>query len=262
MDVVRRSLPTATRAPGGRTNAYVLGRDPALLVDPATRTDELDALVRSRTVDHVLVTHAHPDHVGAVAAYADVTDATVWTRRGFGDRFATATGVEPDRTFADGTTIDLGEGTVRLLDVPGHAPDHVAVAVAADDGGPICCGDCAIRDGSVVVGGPDADMRAYLASLRRLRALDPPRLLPGHGPPIDDPAATLDRLIRHREGRERSILEAVEDGAGTLDEVLEVAYDKDLTGVEDLARATVAAHLEKLDADGSVEWDGERVTPG
>lgn len=258
MDVTRCALRTESRAPGGRTNAYLLGNEPAMLVDPAARTDELDELVRTRDAAHVLVTHTHPDHVGAVDAYAEETGATVWARRGFEDRFEAMTGVTPDRSFENDTTIDLGSAAVRLVDVPGHAPDHVAVVT---DDGPICCGDCAVRKGSVVVGGDDGDMQAYLDSLRRLRAFDPPLLLPGHGQPIEDPGGVLTQLIRHREERERRVLEAVNDGARDVEAVLDRAYTKDLSGVRDLARATVVAHLEKLGADGAIDWDGEHAVP-
>lgn len=257
MDVIPHAVPTTTPAPNGETNAYVLGNEPALLVDPAERTDDLDELVAERGVEHVLVTHTHPDHVGGVAAYADRTDATVWARRGRTDRFRDATGCVPDRTFTPGTTIALGSEFVELLDAPGHAPDHVALA--AGRGGPIVCGDCAVRVGSVVVGAPEGDMRAYVTTLRRLRAIDPPTLYPGHGSVIDAPRETLERLLAHRSRRERRILAAVDGGSETLPEILEDAYEKDLTGVRDLARATAAAHLEKLAVEGELEWDGERA---
>ncbi|HMB49646.1 MAG TPA: MBL fold metallo-hydrolase, partial [Natronoarchaeum rubrum] len=45
------------------------------------------------------------------------------------------------------------------------------------------------------------------------------------------------------------------------DAVVEAAYDKDLSGVRDLARRAVIAHLEKLAVEGAVEWDGERARP-
>ncbi|WP_265110343.1 MBL fold metallo-hydrolase [Halosolutus halophilus] len=257
MDVTRCIVPTSTRAPTGTTNAYLLGSDPAILVDPAARTDDLDRLVRDRAVEHVLVTHAHPDHVGGVDAYATETDATVWARDGRSDRFRNATGREPDRVFTPGTTITIGDERVTVRDAPGHAPDHVALE--AGEAGPILCGDCAIREGSVVVGAPEGDMRAYLSTLRRLWAIDPPALHPGHGPAIDAPRETLERLLAHRSDRERRVLEAVDDGAKTLAEILDGAYEKDLTGVEDLARATVRAHLEKLAVEGRLAWDGERA---
>lgn len=259
MDVTRLSVPVRTTAPGGRANAYVLGDGPAVLVDPAGRTDELDRAVRDRDVSAVLVTHAHPDHVRAVAHYARETGATVVARRGHVDRFREATGIDPDRSVPVGATVTVGDARVDVLDAPGHAPDHVAIRVGKD--GPICCGDCAIREGSVAVAAPEGDMRAYLSSLRRLWAMDPPRLLPGHGPPIDDPRRTLERLISHRLERERRVRGAVEGGARTLEEVVDGAYAKDLSGVRGLARATTRAHLEKLAVEGALRWDGERARP-
>ncbi|MFC6737669.1 MBL fold metallo-hydrolase, partial [Halolamina salina] len=70
MHVERVSIPVETRAPTGATNAYLVGESPAVLVDPAGRTDELDALVEEHEVGTIAVTHTHPDHVGAVADYA------------------------------------------------------------------------------------------------------------------------------------------------------------------------------------------------
>lgn len=253
MELSRVSIPTETLAPGGTTNAYVLGRDETVLVDPAGRTDELDRAVENRAVAHVLVTHSHPDHVGGVAHYADVCDATVWARAGRADRFERATGIAPDRTFREGTTV----GPAVVMETPGHAPDHVALAA----GEVMLTGDLVVSEGSVVVGADEGDVRAYLTSLRRLYARNPTKLYPGHGPVIDDPRATVERLIDHRLVREGKVLAAVRDGATTLDEVLDTAYEKDLSGVRDLARSTTAAHLEKLAVEGKVEWDGRRARP-
>mgnify|MGYP000486504989 CR=1 FL=1 len=257
MDTLRVSVPTDTRAPGGETNAYVVGRDPALLIDPAGRTDRLDDAVADRNVAHVAVTHAHPDHVDGVAEYAAAQDATVWARAGRTERFRAAIGVAPDETFREGTTVPTGDGPVPVLDVPGHAPDHVAFVA----GGDILVGDCAVAEGSVVVADPEGDMRGYCTALRRLHALAPERLLPGHGPAIDDPRATCRRLLAHRLDRERRVERAVRDGARAVDAVLDAAYDKDLAGVRDLAAATVRAHLAKLAVESRVRWDGTDAKP-
>ncbi|MFC6826377.1 MBL fold metallo-hydrolase [Halopelagius fulvigenes] len=260
MTSIRRfSVPVETRAPTGATNAYLLGDDRPLLADPAGRTAALDEAVREAGVEHVAVTHTHPDHVGAVADYAAETGATVWARRGREDRFAAAAGVEPDRTFAEGDRLPLGADAATVLDVPGHAPDHVAFETDAG----IVAGDLVVAEGSVVVGAPEGDVRAYLVALRRLYARNPDRLFPGHGPVVDDPRQTCERLIRHRLDRERRVLDAVRAGASDVDAVLDAAYEKDLTGVRDLARATVEAHVEKLAAERRVRYDREtgRVEP-
>ncbi|WP_115862723.1 MBL fold metallo-hydrolase [Halorussus litoreus] len=253
MEIRQVAVPTETLAPVGSTNAYVVGREDAVLVDPAARTDELDRVVENRDVSHVLVTHAHPDHVGAFAHYAEVCNATVWARAGREHRFEDATGVVADSTFCDGTEI----GGLDVMETPGHAPDHVALA--AD--GAMLTGDVVVSSGSVVVGDDEGDVRAYLTSLRRLYARNPDRLYPGHGPVIENPRAEIERLLAHRLDREATILAAVRAGATTLDEVLDAAYDKDLSGVRDLARRTAAAHLDKLAVESKVDWDGERVRP-
>jgi glyoxylase-like metal-dependent hydrolase (beta-lactamase superfamily II) len=255
VQVTRVAVETAARTPTGTTNAYVVGRDPAVLVDPGSQSAALDSALDGRSVAHVLVTHAHPDHVGGLARYA--AGAPVWGRRGYERRFAEAAGRRPDRTFRDGTTVPAGDGVLRVVDVPGHAPDHVAFVVTDEATGrwdAVFCGDLARAGGSVAVAAPEGDLRAYLTSLRRLHARDPGQLYPGHGPSIDDPRATLARLIEHRRDRDRRVLAAVDGGARDVDSVLEGAYEKDLTGVRELARATVRAHLEKLGREGRVSW--------
>jgi glyoxylase-like metal-dependent hydrolase (beta-lactamase superfamily II) len=171
--------------------------------------------------------------------------------------------VTPDGTLAEGSRLETDAGSVTVLDTPGHARDHLSFAVRTDDRDVVCCGDLAVGEGSVVVGAPEGDMRAYLTGLRRLRTRAPDLLFPGHGPPIDDPQATIDRLLEHRLARERRVERAVAGGARTLDAIVDAAYDKDLSGVRDLATATVRAHLEKLAVERRVAWDAaaDRATP-
>jgi glyoxylase-like metal-dependent hydrolase (beta-lactamase superfamily II) len=266
-DIERVLVDARTRAPGGKTAAYVVGTESALLVDPAGRTDRFDELVADRDVGHVAVTHHHPDHVGAVADYAREYDLTVWARYGRVDALAAATGVDADRTFREGTRIPAGDG-VEIVGTPGHAPEHVAFAVgndAADVGDEhaetLVTGDLAVAEGSVVVGAPGGDMRAYLTSLRRVHAREPARLLPAHGPTISDPRENCARLLSHRLDREARIRTAVQEGVDTPEALVESVYEKDVSGVFELARATVVAHLEKLAVEGDVRWDGHHVRP-
>ncbi|WP_225333409.1 MBL fold metallo-hydrolase [Halomicrobium urmianum] len=251
-----RRVPVETGSPSGATNAYLVGSDPTLLIDPGARSDGFDAALADRTVEHVAATHHHRDHVGALADYARAHDATIWCRAGRADDFAAATGVEPDRTFREGTVIPAADG-VEALELPGHSPEHVGFAT----GGGVLAGDLVVAEGSVAVAAPEGDLRAYCTSLRRLHTRTPPRLYPGHGPAVDDPRATCRRLLRHRLDREERIRAAVAGGAETVDEVLAAAYEKDLTGVRELARATVRAHLVKLAVEDAVVWDGTLAEP-
>jgi len=260
--VTRVPIPAETRALEGTTNAYHVG---TALLDPADADDAVDP----DRVEHVLVTHTHSDHVGGVAAHAD--GATVWAHAEHREQFREATGVDPDRTFAPGDRLPTAP-PLSVVAAPGHAPDHVVFrldpADAPDDGDgaalprpALFVGDVAVAEGSVVVGAPEGDMREYLDTLERLRDTELPveRLYPGHGPVIDAPRETLGRLIDHRLERERRVLSAVRAGVKTVPAITDAAYDRDLSGVRDLAAATVRAHVEKLASEGRIRWDGERA---
>lgn len=245
--IERVEVPVEHAVPGGHTNAYLLG-DPPLLVDPAAGPDALE--IDTEIIAHVAVTHTHPDHTGGLQRFREATDATFWTVAHRRSRFRERTGVEPDRTFREGDPI--GETGISVMECPGHTPDHVAFLYRGD----AVIGDMARRDGSVMVGVPDGDMRAYLTSLRRLLSRGFGTAYPGHGPPITDPNRRFAELLAHRLDRERRVEAAVAAGARKIPAIVELAYDKDLSGVETAAARTVEAHLEKLAVQGRVSWDG------
>lgn len=244
------------------TNAYLVGSDRCLLIDPPAQSEALDEAVSTHSIDHVAVTHGHPDHIGAVSAYAAKTDATVWGRAGKTDRLAAA-GIAVDRTYSDGTELPL-EPPIRILDTPGHAPDHVTFVVgsASDRPQTAVTGDLAVADGSVFVGEPDGDMRTYMVSLRRLLIRDFDCLYPGHGDPIAAPSDRLRALLAHRKTREQRVIRAVQSGASTVDKIIDRAYDRDLGDLRDLAGQSVRAHLKKLARERRITWDGDRAGPG
>lgn len=251
--ITRIPIEVETYFPGSGTNAYVVGASDGLLVDPAGRSDELNRAVEDRA-RHLALTHHHPDHVGAVAHYADSWGLTVWALAGRVDEFIEETGVTPDRTFRPGTTLPIA-GELEVMDIPGHAAEHVAFI--HPDG--MISGDLALAEGSVVIGTRDGDMRAYLASLRRVMARDPEQLYPGHGPVVESPRDVCLRLLSHRRYRENRVLEAIEDGHRTAEAIVTATYEKDISDVYFLAKETVRAHIEKLAIQGIVEYDGEVV---
>lgn len=268
MDAVDRVVvPTGSGAPGGSTNAYLVGSDPAVLVDPGARSDRLDDLVARRRVEHIVSTHSHPDHIGALSEYAAETGATVWARAGREERFTERAGCSPDRSLEEGTQV--GEDpALTVLETPGHAPDHVAFLLDAVSGKQVALvGDLVFADGSVFVGVPEGDMRTYLVALRRLRTRPLDTAYPGHGRPIETPIDRIDEQLAHRRDRERRVLDALNAGANSVDEILERAYDQDLSEVRDLAARTVQCHLIKLGREGHFEDEtlaalvGERRVP-
>ncbi len=219
------------------TNTWVVGREPCWVVDPGPRLPaHLDAIVLECEARGgcagVFTTHGHPDHVEALGDVLRATGA-------------------PHLRPADGERA----GPFTAIATPGHAADHLAF-VTAD--GACCTGDAVLGAGSVFVSPEPGALRAYLDALRRLREMDLRVLLPGHGPPVEDPAAKLDQYVAHRLERERRLVEGLEAGRRTVDELLDAAWSDVPAILRPAAAITLASHLHKLQEEGrlpgGVQW--------
>ena len=134
---------------------------------------------------------------------------------------------------------------------PGHSADSVCLLM-----GRACfTGDTVLGEGSVFIAPGEGSLSAYLDSLRRLRELDLSVLCPGHGPYVRDPAAKLDEYIAHRLDRERRLVEALDSGLRTRDELLDAAWPDAAAELRPAAALTLAAHLEKLSEEGRLPED-------
>lgn len=219
------------------TNSWVVGRDPAWLVDPGPPLDahvhELAAeIVERGGLGGIALTHDHGDHSGAVAA----------VRARFpGTPLAAARGAV-DLVLADGTRF----GPLETLATPGHAPDHVAFLA-----GPVAMtGDAVLGEGSVFIAPDPGALAGYLDGLERLRRRRPEVLCPGHGPVVTDADAKLGEYIAHRLDREHRLLAALEAGARSVSDMLDGAWDDVPELLRPAATVTLAAHLDKLADEG------------
>jgi glyoxylase-like metal-dependent hydrolase (beta-lactamase superfamily II) len=225
--------PSEWTGPTGNNTWLLVGREPAL-VDAGTGLPEhVDAVARALEgagLARVLITHWHPDHVSGLPALKARWKHLVVVESGT-------------------TPVPAGDGELEIIPTPGHAPDHLCFFDRTS--GDLYCGDLARRGGTIVIPvSKGGDLRAYLASLRRVRDLDPRRLLPGHGPIVDDPIALLDEYIAHREQREQQILKAILDGARTVPDIVRRVYPALPASLSDAAAESVRAHLVKLRDDG------------
>ena len=222
----------------GGTNSWIVGRDPAYVIDPGPALAEhvaaLLAELRARGgAGAILLTHDHADHSEAAALVQEATGAPLAASRPGG-------GI----ALADGDRI----GPLAVLATPGHAPDHLAFLA-----GRVCfTGDLVLGAGSVFIAPDSGAMAAYLASLRRLRELDLELIAPGHGPLVADPRAKLDEYLEHRLERERQLLDALADGVRDRDELLDRIWGALPATLRPAAAATLAAHLDKLADEGRV----------
>jgi glyoxylase-like metal-dependent hydrolase (beta-lactamase superfamily II) len=216
------------------TNTWVLGRDPAWVVDPGPALDaHLEAVAAEVAArggaGGIALTHDHADHADGIGAL----------RERLGRPPVAAARYPADVALADGDTF----GPLRVAALPGHADDHL-VFVA----GPVAfVGDTVLGEGSVFV---EAHLREYLAGLARLRDRDLALLCPGHGEPIADPRARLEAMIAHRGARESALVDALERGLRSQDELLDAAWGDAPAQLRAVAALSLAAHLEKLREEG------------
>jgi glyoxylase-like metal-dependent hydrolase (beta-lactamase superfamily II) len=227
------------------TNSWIVGRDPAWLVDPGPALPEhihaLSAeLERRGGLAGIALTHDHIDHTQAVPAL----------RERFPDALLAAARGNVDRRLADGSRI----GPLEALPTPGHAPDHLAF-VSGRIG---LTGDAVLGQGSVIIGPDHGALAGYLSGLARLRCRELAVLCPGHGPPIADPAGKLDEYVAHRLDRERRLIVALDAGKRSVQELLDEAWDDVPVQLRPAAAVTLAAHLDKLADEGRLPRGVER----
>jgi glyoxylase-like metal-dependent hydrolase (beta-lactamase superfamily II) len=101
-------------------------------------------------------------------------------------------------------------------------------------------------------------MGAYMASLERVKQLGAQRFYPGHGPVVETPAPVVDEYIEHRRMRERQVLEGLEAGPATPEELVARIYADVDPILHPVAAMSVRAHLAELAQRGRTVQDGDR----
>jgi len=228
------------------TNTYVL-REPgaarSVVVDPGPLDEGHLARVLELAgeVALVLVTHHHGDHTEAVPRFAELTGAP--TRAVSPEH---CVGAEP---LADGELIEVDGLTVQVLHTPGHTADSACFLLPAEDA--LLSGDTILGRGTTIVAHPDGRLGPYLDSLRALQELvvtgHVQRILPAHGPVVDDPAGVVDFYLTHREQRLEQVRQAVAAGDTTAEQVVERVYADVDRALWPAAELSVRAQLRYLE---------------
>lgn len=220
----------------------------------------------SPRVHRLVISHFHPDHIGAAAALVELTgaeqvvqgeldariSAAVWdpdaplepyTRylsvHGMPDDLAERSVaadmrtpvsiVAPTQTLVEGDRIVLGGEEFEVLVLPGHADGHIVLV--GEDTGRMFGGDLLLAEITPNVGrwpetAPDP-LGAYLHSLERITAADPTVVYPGHGPVITKARARAAEIAEHHAERLDVHAQALRDGAETSYEVAQVVWPGD-----------------------------------
>jgi glyoxylase-like metal-dependent hydrolase (beta-lactamase superfamily II)/8-oxo-dGTP pyrophosphatase MutT (NUDIX family) len=253
--VRRVTAPNPGVMTGPGTNTYLVGESEIAVIDPGPALDshiakilEAGAGRNGSRIRWILTTHTHLDHSPASAALKAATGAQVLGHRapaGASQDQAYA----PDRIPADGERLALGNFHLRAIHTPGHASNHLCYLL--EETRMLFTGDHVMQGSTVVINPPDGDMRAYLASLDKLLAVDIAIIAPGHGYLIGAPHSEVKRLVAHRLAREAKVTAAlVRLGVATLEELVAQVYDDVSPKLHPVAMRSLAAHLDKLVAEG------------
>ncbi len=248
---VRRLVaPNPSMMTGPGTNTYLFGESSIAVLDPGPQIDaHMDSVRQTAAapIRWILVTHTHPDHSPGAAALARATGAELlgWPAPDGEHQDQT---FHPDRVLADGDKLETDEFEIEAIHTPGHASNHLCYRHAETNW--VFTGDHVIDGSTVVIDPPDGNMKHYLQSLERLKALHASALLPGHGELIDDPERAIDRIIEHRLQRESKVIAALKAYPNlTANELVPRVYQDVPERLYGWAERSLLAHLLKLEED-------------
>jgi glyoxylase-like metal-dependent hydrolase (beta-lactamase superfamily II) len=249
---VRRLLaPNPSMMTGPGTNTSLFGSDEIAVLDPGPLiVSHLRAIetIADAPIRRVLVTHTHPDHSPGAVDLARATGAQLLGRPAPEGQHQDATFV-PDRVLDDGERVLIDGIEIEAVSTPGHASNHLCFRLVELNW--ICTGDHVIDGSTVVIDPPDGNMKHYLQSLQKLKALRPTALLPGHGEVINEPDAIIDWIVKHRLEREEKVVAALDENPDVpTSELVPHVYtdvDEKLFG---WAERSLLAHLLKLEDEG------------
>jgi glyoxylase-like metal-dependent hydrolase (beta-lactamase superfamily II) len=254
--VVLGQNPGPFTGPGTNTFLVGTGARPLLLDTGQGRPEYLPLLERAldevrgaKELERIVLTHGHVDHLGGVAGVQERFGPLSVAKK----PCAEVDGEVDVLPIDEGAEIEVEGATLRAFWTPGHAQDHLCFYLVEEEA--LFTGDVVLGAGTTVIP-PDGDLGAYLASLRRILALDPRVIYPAHGPVIRNPREKVQSYLDHRALRDQQIVDGLADGVCTVTDLVLRIYADVPPFLHHAAGMSVEAHLRKLEREAVVQRDG------
>ena len=146
-------------------NVWVVGDEATcVVIDAAHDAAAILEAVGDRSVQAILLTHAHDDHISAAGALAEATGAPTYLHPGDRVLWDKVYAAPPDRQLADGDVFEVGGATLRTLHTPGHAPG--ACCFHSEELGAVFTGDTLFQGGPGATGRSFSDFPTIIDSIR------------------------------------------------------------------------------------------------
>ena len=143
-----------------------------------------------------------------------------------------------------------------MVHTPGHASNHLCYILEEEEF--IFTGDHIMNGSTVVIGPPDGNMKQYLDSLEKLKQFKLSKIAPGHGEVLDSPHEVAEWIINHRLQREEKVASALKEATkGNPESLVSRVYDDVDSSLFPIAKASLLAHLIKLEEDNVASKEGD-----
>ena len=242
---------------GPGTNTYLVGKEEVTVIDPGPAMQEhIDVITAAGpNIKQMLVSHTHPDHSPGVRLLKENLDIPAYGMLTNSSKNQDQT-FSPERILDDGEVFQEEEFSIEVVHTPGHASNHLCFILKEEK--LIFTGDHIMNGSTVVIGPPDGNMKQYIQSLEKLKDYDIEKIAPGHGELLENPHEVADWIINHRLEREKKVFQALQEATkGTPDTLVEKVYDDVDSSLFPIAKASLLAHLIKLEEDQLIYSSGE-----
>jgi hydroxyacylglutathione hydrolase len=179
---------------GFSSNSYLINGDKRVLIDPGLHSNLFEDVNPTISLDIILCTHSHYDHIAAIPSLQKRHDCEVWMGRKEAEYFekdpeaATVSnlfGVDVpefkiNKKLESGEILDFGDIRLRIIETPGHSIGSICLLDEASK--TLISGDTLFANGFGRYDLPGGDPEALIYSLKHIVGIDVELLYPGHGP--------------------------------------------------------------------------------